>query len=125
MVKSKHMQAHACAASVPMPRAPQKVKSWLTQQEPHAAWSLTGLSAGVPRQSTVDGSMVLFRVGMCRRTLAPLCCMLWKVGCCALLCLLGSMSASNSSWVQSANLLASTLQSSRALILRRWCSREH
>ena len=62
--------------------------------------------------------MVLFMTGMCSRTLPPLCCMLWKVGCCTLLFLLGSMSASNSSWVQSANLLASTLQSSRVLFLR-------
>ena len=29
----------------------------LTQQDPHMAWSFTGLSARVPRQSIVLGSM--------------------------------------------------------------------
>ena len=41
------------------------MQGMLTQQEPQAAWFLTGLSAALPRQSTPLGSMCCATVGWC------------------------------------------------------------
>ena len=75
-----------------------------TQQLPHAAWSLTGLSARVPRQSTVAGSIAGGTAGACSRAERAAA----RVGCGARL-RDGSTRASYSSCVQSANLLTPSL----------------
>ena len=66
---------------------------------------LTGLSAGVPRQSTVDGSIAGGTAGACRRAARAAA----RVGCGARP-RVGSTSASYSSCVQSANLLTPSLR---------------
>lgn len=82
----------------------EKSEQKLTQHDPHDAWSLTGLSAPDPLQSTVVGSMCSGTLGLC-----IIACLPSRGNEGLALPWLGSMVARNSSLCQSANLLMARL----------------
>lgn len=94
----------AKAGTVKTQSATRRARAKLTQHEPHEAWSLTGLSAPDPLQSTVVGSMCLGTRGLCISACWP---SRGRAG--RGLPWLGSMVARNSSLCQSANLLRARL----------------
>ena len=102
LVASVFTMNATCADTAPVVK--QEEAQQLTQHDPHDAWSLTGLSAPEPLQSTVVGSMCSGTLGLCISACLP------SRGNAGLaLPWLGSMVAKNSSLCQSANLLMARL----------------